>query len=186
MTDERIVELYFERSESAIAETDKKYGRYCHYIAFSVLRDDEDAKETVNDTYLKAWNTIPPERPAPLRSFLGRITRQLAINRAEHDSAQKRGGGQYTLALDELAECIPDGDPVSDLPTTLTLTETVNRFLRSLPAEQRRVFIKRYWYLCSVREIARSLGMSESKVSSMLLRLRKKLKTELTKEGIIL
>ena len=102
MTDERIVELYWQRSEKAIEETDKAYGRYFHYIAYGILHDDEDAKETVNDTYFKAWHTIPPQRPNPLKTFLGRITRQLSINRLEAANAQKRGGGQYTIALEEL------------------------------------------------------------------------------------
>ncbi len=146
MTDEKIVELYGERSEEAIKETDKQYGRYFHYIAKEILQDEEDAKEIVNDTYLKAWNSIPPERPNPLKAFLGRITRQLSLNRLEQNKAQKRGGGQYLLALDELAECIPDGSGSEDLASNIDLTDAINRFLRSLPIEQRRVFIKRYWY----------------------------------------
>jgi RNA polymerase sigma-70 factor (ECF subfamily) len=183
MTDEKIVELYWERSEEAIKETDKQYGRYFHYIAKEILQDEEDAKEIVNDTYLKAWNSIPPERPNPLKAFLGRITRQLSLNRLEQNKAQKRGGGQYLLALDELAECIPDGSGSEDLASNIDLTDAINRFLRSLPIEQRRVFIKRYWYMSSITDTATSFGMSESKVTSILFRVRNKLKEHLTKEG---
>ena len=183
MTDEKIVELYWERSEEAIKETDKQYGRYFHYIAKEILQDEEDAKEIVNDTYLKAWNSIPPERPDPLKAFLGRITRQLSLNRLEQNKAQKRGGGQYLLALDELAECIPNGSGSEDFASNIDLTDAINRFLRSLPIEQRRVFIKRYWYMSSIADTAISFGMSESKVTSILFRVRNKLKEHLTKEG---
>ena len=157
MTDEKIVELYWERSEEAIKETDKQYGRYFHNIAKEILQDEEDAKEIVNDTYLKAWNSIPPERPKPLKAFLGRITRQLSINRLERNKAQKRGGGQYLLALDELAECIPDSSGSKDFASDIDLSDTINRFLRGLPIEQRRVFIKRYWYMSSIADTAASL-----------------------------
>lgn len=163
------MELYWERSEEAIKETDKLYGRYFHYIAKEILHDEEDAKEIVNDTYLKA--------------FLGRITRQLSLNRLEQNKAQKRGGGQYLLALDELAECIPDGSGNEDIASSIDLTDAINRFLRSLPIEQRRVFIKRYWYMSSISDTAISFGMSESKVTSILFRVRNKLKEHLTKEG---
>ena len=183
MTDERIVELYWERSEEAIEETDKAYGRYFHYIAYGILRDDGDSEETVNDTYLKAWNTIPPERPKHLKAFLGRITRQLSINRLEQNTAQKRGNGQYLLALDELDECIPDGDGGSDIGELTALRESLNRFLRSLPPEARRVFIRRYWHMHTVSEIADQFSMSESKVKSLLMRTREKLKKHLDKEG---
>lgn len=181
MTDEKIVELYWQRSENAIEETDKAYGRYFHYIAYGILHDDEDAKETVNDTYLKAWQIIPPQRPNPLKSFLGRITRQLSINRLESASAQKRGGGQYTLALEELGECIPaDGEDLGDLTA---LRDCINRFLRSLPGQQRRIFIRRYWHTHSVSQIASDLHISESKVKTSLMRSREKLKRLLEKEG---
>lgn len=183
MTDEKIVELYWERSEEAIKETQKQYGRYLHYIAKEILQDEEDAKEIVNETYLKAWNSIPPQRPNPLKEFLGRMTRQISLNRLEQNKAQKRGGGQYLHALDELTECIPDGSGSEDLASNIDLTDAINRFLRSLPIEQRRVFIKRYWYMSSIADTAISFGMSESKVTSILFRVRNKLKDHLTKEG---
>lgn len=183
MTDSEIVELYWARSEDAIKETDRLYGRYFHYIAMEILHDAEDAEEIVNDTYLKAWSSIPPERPDPLKAFLGRMTRQLSINRLKQNKAQKRGGGQCLTALDELAECIPDGSESEDLASDIDLTDALNRFLRGLPLEQRRVFIKRYWYMSSVAETAAALGMSESRVTSILFRVRNKLKEQLTKEG---
>jgi RNA polymerase sigma-70 factor (ECF subfamily) len=183
MTDQQILELYWARNEDAIDETDKLYGRYFRFIAREILCDEEDAKETVNDTYLKAWNIIPPQRPNPLKAFLGRITRQLSINRLEQNTAQKRGGGQYTLALDELAECIPDGSSEENLVDKIALTDALNRFLQELPKEQRQIFLLRYWYACSIRDIAGAFYMGQSKFTSILVRVRKKLKEHLEKEG---
>lgn len=186
MTDEQIILLYWQRNEVAITETDSKYGRYFHYIAVNILFDDEDAKEMVNDTYVKAWNIIPPEKPNHLKAFLGRITRQLSINRLERNTAKKRGGCQYAVSLEELSQCIPDGDGGEDWEDTLALRDALNRFLHSLPAESRRVFIRRYWHLHSISQIAGDFGMSESKVKSLLMRTRGKLKAYLTKEGFSL
>ena len=180
MTDSSIVDLYWARSETAIEETDRVYGRYFHSIAYRILRDDEDSKEVVNDTYIKAWDNIPPERPYNLKAFLGRITRQLSINRLEKNLAKKRGEGQYMLALDELSECISDSE--SDF-NSLELRDALNGFLHSLPDEARRVFIRRYWHMSSISEIARDFGMSESKVKSLLMRTREKLKKYLLREG---
>ena len=182
MTDEMIVDLYFERNEKAIEETDKAYGRYFYRIAYGILSDEGDSKEIVNDTYMKAWNTIPPERPVALKAFLARITRQLSINRLEHNNVQKRGGGQYFLAIDELKECVPDNNPI-DAAESVALQGTLNKFLRSLSPDARRVFIRRYWHTHSVSEIAKDLRMSESKVKSMLMRTRGKLRKHLEKEG---
>ena len=140
----------------------------------------------MNDTWLKAWDTIPPERPHYLKGFLGRITRQLSINRLEKETAQKRGAGQYALALEELAECIPDQSRGEDLADLTALRDALNRFLRSLPVESRSVFLRRYWYAQSIVEIAAGYGMSESKVKSMLLRTRNKLRKLLTEEGFVL
>ena len=183
MTDGQIVELFFERSERAIHETELAYGRYLHYIAYGILCDDGDSKEIVNDTYMKAWNTIPPARPDPLKAFLGRITRQLSINRLKTESRQKRGGGQYSRALDEISECIPDDDDRMDVADLVTLRDSLNSFLRSLPEETRSVFIRRYWHMSPISGIASDFSMSESKVKSMLKRTREKLKKYLTKEG---
>ena len=183
MTDEKIIELYWQRSETAIEETDRAYGRYFRSVAYGILLDNEDAEETVNDAYLKAWNTIPPEYPNYLKAFLARITRQLSINRLEQNTAKKRGAGQYTLILDELAECIPDGNSSEDIADRIALRDTLNVFLRSLRPEMRRVFIRRYWHMQSIAVIAGDCGMSESKVKSMLLRTRNRLKKHLMKEG---
>lgn len=183
MTDEKIVELFWERSEKAIEETKKLYEKYFHYIAYGILRNDEDSKEIVNDTYLKAWNIIPPQRPKPLKTFLGRITRQLAINRLESNLAKKRYVGQYLLVLDELSECIKDSNQDTDVVESVALRDTLNEFLRSLPLDKRQIFIKRYWYMNSISEIAEDFSISESKVKSLLMRTRKKLKKHLIREG---
>ena len=180
MTDGELVELYWARSEQAIEATEREYGRYFHHIAYGILKNHEDAEEIVNDTYLKAWNTIPPERPDPLRAFLGMITRRLSINRLEQNSAQKRGGGQYNAVLDELSECVSDGECMVD---RVVLCDLLERFLRSLSVTARTVFIKRYWHLRSVADIAGELSMSESRVKSLLMRTREKLKKQLIKEG---
>ena len=185
MTDEQIVTLYWNREEIAITETDTKYGRYFHYIAFGILCDDEDAKETVNDTYLKAWNSMPPQKPNHLKAFLGRITRQLSINRLEWNTAKKRGASQYDLSLDELRDCIPDADSGEDYADITALRDCLNAFLHRLPDGARRVFIRRYWHMHSIARIAEDFSFSESKVKTMLMRTREKLKQHLIDEGFI-
>ena len=186
MKDEAIIELYEARSEAALDESGRAYGKYLHAVAYGILRDHGDAEETVNDTLLKAWAAIPPEHPANLKGFLRRITRQLAINRLEQKTAAKRGGGEYALALDELAECIPGSDSGEDIADTIALKDALNRFLRGLPEEQRNVFVRRYWHMESVAEIAAACGISESKVKSMLMRTRNRLRKKLTEEGFFL
>ena len=181
MEDKQIVDLYWERSESAIAETEKKYGRYCHYIAYQILENDEDAKEIVNDTYLKTWQTIPPKRPASLKPYVGMISRQLALNAYEEQHTQKRG--QITLVLDELAECLPGEDEDWNAVSGVALHDSLNAFLQRLPNKTRNVFIRRYWYTSSIAEIAKEYSMRESAVAMLLLRTRNKLKTHLQKEG---
>ena len=181
MTDEGIIGLFFERSDAAITETQRQYGRYFHSIAYGIVRCDADAEEIVNDTYLHAWNTIPPEHPDNLRGFLGRITRQLAIKYLEKSTAMKRGAGQYASVIDELAECVSGGD--EDFADSVALRDALNRFLRMLPTEERGVFIRRYWHMQSIEDIAAACAVSESRVKSQLFRTRKKLKTYLDKEG---
>ena len=181
MEDKQIVDLYWERSESAIAETEKKYGRYCHYIAYQILEDDEDAKEIVNDTYLKTWQTIPPKRPEALRPYVGMICRQLALNAYEKQHAHKRG--QLSLVLDELAECLPGDNGDGDVASRVALHDSLNTFLQGLPKKARNVFIRRYWYTSSIAEIAEEYSMKESAVAMLLLRTRNKLKKHLQKEG---
>lgn len=184
MTDARIIELYFERSERAISETDTKYGSYCRSIAYNILRNREDSEESVNDTYLRAWNSMPPERPNILSAFLGKICRRLSIDRWRKTNAEKRGGGEVPLALDELSFCIPgsSGKPAEELELK-ELQRIYERFLSSLPTEERRVFLCRYWYMDTVMEIALRFDYTEAKVRSMLHRTREKFRAVLEKEG---
>ena len=183
--DKKIVELYWDRSERAIAETQTKYGRYCHSIAYNVLYSNEDAEECVNDTYVKAWNAMPPHQPTRLSTFLGKITRNLALDRYSQRRAQKRVVPGTELILDELAECIPSGEG-SDMSDELILRDAVNGFLASLPKQTRVIFVRRYWYLSPVSDIARDLGLTESNVKVTLLRTRNKFKAYLEKEGIMI
>ena len=185
MTDEQIIALFWERSETAISETDHKYGPYFHYVAYGILDNDEDAQEIVNDTYLKAWGIIPPQRPNHLKAFLGRITRQLSINRLEYNTAQKRGGSQYQIALEELNACIPEGNHREDTADILALRDCLNTFLHRLPVQARRIFIRRYWHMHSISQIAKDFSISESKVKSLLMRTREKLKLHLIYEGFV-
>lgn len=155
MNDESIIELFFSRSEDAITEAAKKYGAYCRRIAENVLGSSEDAEECLNDTYLSAWNSIPPKRPRSLSSFLGRITRNHAINRIKADSAKKRGGGEYLTAIDELADILPAERTAEEEFDASQLRELLEEFLDSLPRERRAVFVGRYWHFDSVSGIAK-------------------------------
>lgn len=184
MEDKQIVDLYWARSENAISETDKKYGRYCYYIAYNILHNNEDSEECVNDTYLNAWRAMPDQRPNKLTAFLGIITRNLSLSRWELCHAKKRGSGQIPLALDELHECIPSSDSTEQIVDDLVLVDVFNRFLASLSKEKRVIFMRRYWYLSPIAEIAEDCSMSESKVKMSLFRLRKALKQALEEEGI--
>ncbi|MFA7673440.1 MAG: sigma-70 family RNA polymerase sigma factor [Clostridia bacterium] len=184
MDDRQIVELYFKRSESAITETAGKYGRYCHYIAYNILHSEEDAEECVNDTYLKAWNCIPPHKPDMLSAFLGKITRNLSLNLYAKYTAQKRGLGQTALVLSELEECLSSSDNVEQAADEDALVDAIDRFLAVMPSETRKVFMRRYWYLSPVKEIADGYGISESKVKMTLFRTRKSLRQYLEKEGV--
>lgn len=186
MDDCQIVALYLQRSEQAIAETDAKYGKYCFSIANNILENSEDAEETVNDTYNGAWNAIPPHRPAVLSTFLGKITRRIAIKRWQMNRSLKRGGGEVALALEELSACIPARNSVEKEMETAELSRILNRFVLTLPQTERNVFICRYWYLDSIINIAQRYGFSQSKVKSMLSRTRKKLYNNLQKEEIAL
>lgn len=185
MEDSRIVDLYWQRSQEAITQTAKKYGRYCFSIAYNILENGGDAEETVNDTWLGAWNAMPPHRPQFLSTFLGKITRRIALKRWEASHAAKRGGGETALALEELSGCIPGKDIDEELDAA-ELSRVLRSFVRELPQTERRVFVCRYWYLDPIADIAKQFGFSQSKVKSMLLRTRNKLKKELEKEGISL
>lgn len=188
MTDQEIIELYVARSENAIKESAEKYGNYCTYIAMNILYNKEDSEECVNDTWLHTWQAIPPKIPAMLRTFVGKITRNLALNLYEKQNAQKRGGGETTAVIDELYECLPDtgSDRPDDLPDKITLTDCINRFLDSQKPDSRKMFVRRYWYMSPISEIAEDFGFTESKVKMTLSRMRTALSIELEKEGISL
>ncbi|MBR2581889.1 MAG: RNA polymerase sigma factor [Oscillospiraceae bacterium] len=185
MEDREIVDLYWQRSDRAISETDIKYGRYCHSIAYHICGAREDAEECVNDTYLRAWNRMPSERPSALGAFLGRITRNLALDCIKARNTIKRGGGQTALVLDELEECIPGGTSPERALEEKELESSIGRFVAALPKMERTVFVLRYFYLAPIDEIAQRLSFSSGKVKSMLFRSRKKLRERLEKEGLI-
>ena len=184
MLDEKIVDLYWARSEDAIKETQNKYGTLCHSIAYNILHSDEDAKECVNDTYLNAWNSMPTHRPSILSAFLGKITRNLALTRYKHNTTKSRGGGQIAVAIDELSECVSGAESTDDVIDRLVLDDLINRFLDGLSKENRDIFVSRYWFLYSPAEIAETYHISESKVNTSLHRMRKALKLVLEREGV--
>ena len=182
MEDLYILELYRARDEQAIARTEEKYGRLCHTVAMNILGSREDTEECVNDTWLQAWNAIPPESPTRLGAYLCRITRNLAINRYRADRREKRGMGEVPLALEELAECVADSEtPLAD---AVTLRQALDSFLRELPETARAVFVQRYWYVRPIADIAAEWGMTESRVKMLLHRTRNRLREHLSKEGI--
>ena len=185
MEDKQIVELYWAREESAIRETAVKYGNYCHSIAYAVLQNQQDADESVNDTYLDAWNTMPPNRPSVLATFLGKITRRIAIDRWRIRTALKRGGDEMMLALDELEECVSGSCDVELQVQRKELVTAICRFLEELPETERRIFLLRYWYVEPILSISRRFGFSRSKVASVLHRVRGKLRQHLEKEGYV-
>ena len=184
MKDAEIVELYWNRDEAAIAATSERYGDYCYSIAYHILQCSEDAKECVNDTYWKVWLSIPPQRPSRLATYLGKITRNLSLDRLKRLNAIKRGKGQVELALQELESCIPAVADMNRIVDEIVLTNAINQFLREQPRTERNIFVGRYWHLYSIADLAQAYGMRESKVASMLFRMRQKLKHHLEKEGI--
>ncbi len=183
MEDHEIIELYWQRDDRAIKESDAKYGRLCRSIALRLLDSFEDSEECVSDTWMRAWNTIPPQRPDILRAFFAKITRNLALDRYRGSAAQKRGGGEVSLALDELRECVSGGDLETELERK-ELAAAVNGFLRSLEEKERQLFLRRYWLGESVTVIAKKSGMSANAVSLRLMRLRTRLKEYLEREEI--
>lgn len=183
MEDNGIIELYFDRDETAIRETERKYGHYCFTVAWNILFDRLDSEECVSDTWRKTWELIPPERPKLLKYFLAKITRGFAMNMLRTRTRDKRGGNQYEAALEELDYSLSsDSDPQKDFDTKL-LAEEVNRFLSKLKERDRNIFVRRYFYLESGTEIAERYGLSETNVNVILNRTRKKLKEHLGKEG---
>ncbi len=177
----KIIQLFWGRSENAIHETELKYGKLLKRIAFNIVANFQDSEECVNDTYMTAWNTMPPQKPNSLMAYLGRITRNISINRYHSDHAQKRGGG---LILDELTECVPDDSNIIDSLETNVLTEIIEKWLYSLDTEDRDLFIRKYWFGDSSKSLAKENNVTESVISGKLFRLRNKLKDVLTKEEI--
>lgn len=184
MDDQTIIDLYWRRDETAVTVTQAKYGPYCYRIAANILADSQDAEECVNDTWLGAWNAMPPHRPALLRAFLGKITRNLAVDAVRFHSAQKRGGGAYLAALEELTDCVPAVPGADRTVEDRELTEILNRFLRTLSERDCNVFLRRYWYAESLEAIARRYELRENTVRTCLFRTRNKLRKYLEKEGI--
>ena len=183
MEDQKIIELYRQRNESAIEHSKVKYGTYCRSISERILGNKEDAAECENDTYLKAWNSIPPDNPSPLSSYLGMITRNLSLDLLRRKSAKKRSD-RVCISFNELEECIPSQMNISEQVEAKELAKIVSDFLRGLSVEECNIFLNRYWYFLSIKEIAVKYGFTQSKVKMMLLRTRKKLATHLEKEGI--
>lgn len=183
MEDQEIVALFWNRSERAFEETEKKYGRYCRTIAGNILTDPEDIQECINDGYFGVWKSIPPSRPEVFKTFLGKIIRRTALKRWRDQTREKRGGGQIPLALEELKDCIAGKMTVEDHVLSAELTEIINEFLESLPVVERQLFLRRYWYLDSVETLSRNFAFSQAKVKSMLYRTRKKLRNRLIQEG---
>lgn len=184
MQDEQIVGLFWERSERALSETQRKYNAYCMYIAENILHNREDAMECTNDAYLRLWNLIPPHRPEKLSAFLGKIVRGFAIDRSRRNHAAKRGGGETEVVLEELEECLSEPSVPEETQEQMLLSDILNRFLEGLPKQTRIIFVQRYFYLCPVRDIARDLGLGESMVKTTLFRTRNALRERLEEEGI--
>ena len=182
MEDQAIVDLYWSRNPEAIQWTGKKYGKYCQAIARNILPDHRDAEECVNDTWLKAWNAMPEDRPRLLAPFLGVITRNLAFNRWRSLHTEKRGGGEMPLVLGELKECVSFSDTVQTLEAA-ELAEAINCFLCGLPEQACNIFLRRYWFAEPMADIAKRYGMRENTVRTSLFRTRTKLKQYLRKEG---
>lgn len=183
MEDEAIVRLYWQRDEGAIRETRDKYGNYLGKIAWQILANREDCEESVSDTYLRAWDSMPPQKPSLLSAYLGGITRRLAIDLYRRKTRQKRGGSEYALSLSELEDCLSGGDATGEEVDLRLLAEAMERYLRGLPPDARTVFLGRYWFADPLREIAAHHGFTEGKVKSLLYRTRQGLRDYLEKEG---
>lgn len=185
MDDQKIVTLFWERNEQGLLEVKSKYGNYCRSIAYNILRNMQDAEECESDTYLTAWNVIPPQKPTLLGAFLGQITRNLSLKKLRYNTAVKRGGNEAILSLEELADCIPAGRSFDEKLEAQELADIITVFLCNLSEMERKIFVVRYWYCASIQEIAQRFGFSQSKVKMMLLRTRRQLQKYLVEEGIL-
>ena len=186
MDDKEIIALYQTRDENAIRQTEKKYSGYLAKIALNILGNREDGEECVNDTYFKAWNSIPPNIPAKLQYYLGKITRELSIDRLRKKTSRKRGGTEYDLSLEELCECISSDDSTEQAADLSVLVELIENFLRGCRDDERDMFVCRYYFCDSLKEIAEHFGVNASKVKNTLFRTRAELKKYLKSEGYIL
>ncbi len=186
MEDTAIVALYWERDETAISESNTKYGSFCRTVAWNILSVREDAEECVNDTWLRAWNAIPPARPSPLRAFFGKITRNLSLDRFRAARAQKRGNGNMELILEELQECVGSGEDVEGAFDAKETAAVITRFLDGRPPLQRQIFLRRYWFGDDIAAIARRFALREGTVKSNLFRMRERLRRVLEEEGVAL
>lgn len=184
MDDNQILDLYWSRSEDAILETDKKYGSFCFQVSFQILRNTQDADECVNDTWMKAWNAMPPQRPGKLQAFLGKLARNLALDRWDKAQAQKRGGGRTALLLSELADCIPARETVEGAMEDQAIAAAISAWLRQQTPKNRVAFIRRYWYADTTTQVAKRVGLTEGGTKSLLHRLRSSLREHLEQEGI--
>jgi RNA polymerase sigma-70 factor (ECF subfamily) len=184
MDDKQIVDLYWARSERAIEETERKFGGYCRTVAWNILANTADAEECVNDTWMKAWNSMPMHRPSILAPYLGKLTRWLSLTRLREKNSLRRGGGELPLVLDELAETLDSGQDTEREMELQEMNEALRRMVKALSKDERDVFLCRYWYMASIREIAEKTGFSESKVKTMLHRTRNKLHRQLMEEGL--
>lgn len=182
MEDEQIIQMYFDRDEEAIRETERKYGKLCFQLAYQILGDREDSKECVNDAYFSLWNAIPPAQPENLMAFFCKITKNLSLKRLDYIQAEKRNPN-LAVSMTELEDILSDDQLCSGLEIQ-ELGQLLNRFLRGEPPDARRVFIRKYWFFDSVGDIATRYAFSESKVKSMLYRTRNRLKKYLAKEGV--
>lgn len=183
MEDEQIVTLYWDRDERAIRETETKYDRYLTKIAYNILADLEDSRESVNDTYLAAWDSMPPHRPGILSTYLAKITRRISIDRFRYRTRDKRKESEYAISLTELGDCVSGGNTTEEIVNVKLLADAIGIYLRLQPEEVRNAFIGRYYFLDPIREVARYCGMTESKVKTVLYRTRVGLKEYLEKEG---
>lgn len=184
MEDRDILALYWQRSEEAIRETDRKYNAYCSHIAMNILADRSDTEECVSDTWLRAWNAIPPQKPSRFGVWLGKLTRNLALDRWRERSAEKRGGGETAVLLSELEECVSGRQGVEQAMEERQTLEAIRRFLGALPREKRVLFLRRYYFGDSLEELGRRTGRNQSQVKSALFRLRSQLRDFLKEEGI--
>ena len=184
MDDKQIVDLYWARSEKAIEETERKFGGYCRTVAWNILTNTADAEECVNDTWMKAWNSMPTHRPSILAPYLSKLTRWLSLTRLREKNSLRRGGGELPLVLDELAETLDSGQDTEREMELRELNEALRRMVKALSKDERDVFLCRYWYKASIRAFAEKTGLSESIVRTMLHRIRNKLHRQLMEEGL--